>query len=307
MSINKGALAGMAVGSHSKPYLFATGLTMGAADIVPGVSGGTMAFIMGVYEKLIDSIKAVDLEFAKLLLSGRIKAAFAHLPLDFLLPLSAGILLSLVSLAQIIDWLLASYPTFLFALFFGLVLASVFAVAMHLKRSVTNGVVLLAAATLAWWLVGLIPGQSPHTPLIIFCCGAVAITAMILPGLSGSFILLILGQYAFMLNALKTFDLTAVMPFVAGAALGLAFFSRVLSWLLTAHYQLTIAGLVGFMLGSLRRIWPFKETVQIEQGKSFVEQNVLPDLDLRLGICLLLALAGFGLIVWLNSLQNKST
>ncbi len=295
---------------HGAGYLFATGLTMGAADIVPGVSGGTMAFILGVYERLIDAIKSVDIQLLKLLLRGRLRDAFAHIHWQFLVPLLLGIALAMVTLARIVGWLLAAHTTLLFAFFFGLVLASVALISTHLQQRLWTVVVLLVAAGFAWWLVGTVPAQTPHVWPMIFLSGAIAITAMILPGLSGSFILLILGQYAYMLEALKTFNLAVITPFVAGLALGIALFSRVLSWLLDRYYQSTIAALVGFMLGSLRRIWPFKETVQTTIDRHgevipLVQRNIAPTVDVQLVYCAALALLGFVIIGLLHRLQAR--
>ncbi len=293
-------------------YLFATGVTMGAADVVPGVSGGTMAFIMGVYQELIDAIKSFDLEVVKLLLRFRLKEASERVPWRFLIALLSGIGLAIVTLAGVLTWLLEHHPTYLYAFFFGLVLASIVAIGAHIHWSGAAVATLAAGTAIAWWVVGLVPLQMPHDPLTIFLSATVAITAMILPGISGSFILLILGQYAYVLNAVKSLDVVTLLPFGAGIVVGITGFARILSWLLHHYHQLTITLLVGFMIGSLRKIWPFKETLETMvdrhgDGVPVLGRNVLPDFGagpfwISLGLCVL----GFVLIRLLDRLQGET-
>ncbi len=282
---------------------------MGAADVVPGVSGGTIAFIMGVYERLIESIKRFDLVLARQLLSGQFRAAWEHVPWRFLLPLVGGIVIALLSLAQLVSWLLVAHPQYLFAFFFGLVLGSVVVIARELRWSATTLIAVIGGAALAWGVVGAVPAQAPHTPLVLFGSGAIAISAMILPGLSGSFILLILGQYAFMLNALKSLQVVTVLPFVAGMVVGIMVFARALSWLLHRYYQATVAMLLGLMIGALRRIWPWRETVsqQLDDNGQLVpllERNVLPALDGSTFLALGLAIIGLLGVYWLQQLRQ---
>ncbi len=292
-------------------YLFVTGVTMGSADVVPGVSGGTMAFIMGVYQELIDAIKSVDLGLLKLLLRFKLRAAVEHVPWQFLLALLAGIGTAIITLAGVITWLLEHHSTFLYAFFFGLVLASIVAIGTHIVWSGGAVATLVAGTALAYWIVGLVPVQMPHDPLTLFLSGMVGITAMILPGISGSFILLILGQYAFVLNAVKAFDVVTLLPFGAGVVIGITGFARILSWLLHHHHQMTITLLVGFMIGSLRKIWPFKETLETMVDRHgdvvpLVQRNILPDFAsapfwISLGLCV----AGFLLIRFLDGLRDE--
>ena len=191
----------------------------------------------------------------------RLGDAVAAIPWRFLVVLGAGITASLLVLAGPIGWLLDHRPVPLFAFFLGLVLASIVTVAARLRWSVTAVLCLLLGAGVAWWLVGLVPTAMPHDAVTLFLSGAAAITAMILPGISGSFILLVLGQYEFVIDAVRDRDFLAILPLAAGAVCGILPFVRVLSWLLRRHRQITIALLIGFMAGSLRRIWPFKEVV----------------------------------------------
>lgn len=289
-------------------YLVFTGLTMGAADVVPGVSGGTMAFIMGVYTELLDAIRSVDLKVVKLALRFRVKEIFEIVPWRFLLALGSGILVAGLTLAGILSWLLEHQPVYLYSLFFGLILASIVAVGAHVRWSAGAVATMVLGAVLAWWIVGLVPLQMPHDPLTIFLSASVAITAMILPGISGSFILLILGQYEHVLNAVKALDVVTLIPFGLGIVVGLASFARVLSWLLHNYRQRTITLLVGFMIGSLRKIWPFKETLETMVDRHgevvpMVQRNVAPEVGPTLWICLGLSVLGFVLIRFLTLLQ----
>ena len=292
-------------------YLFATGVTMGAADVVPGVSGGTMAFIMGVYQELIDAIKSFDLEVVKLLLRFRIREASERVPWRFLVALLSGIGVAIVTLAGIITWLLEHHPTFLYAFFFGLVLASIVAIGAHIHWSGGAVATLALGTAVAWWVVGLVPLQMPHDPLTLFLSATVAITAMILPGISGSFILLILGQYAYVLNAIKSLDVVTLLPFGVGIVVGITGFARILSWLLHHYHQLTITLLVGFMIGSLKKIWPFKETLETMVDRHgevvpILQRNVLPEVGSSLWISLGLCVAGFVLIRLLDRLKDEA-
>ena len=290
-----------------KHYLYVafSGLTMGAADVVPGVSGGTMAFIMGVYEELVDALKSFNWPLLLLLVRLRFRDAVAAVPWRFLVVLGAGIAAAILALAGPVGWLLDHHPVPLFAFFFGLVLASIVTVGARLRWSVTAVLCLLSGAVAAWWLVGLVPMVMPHDAVTLFLSGAVAITAMILPGISGSFILLVLGQYEFAIDAVRDHDFLAILPLATGAVCGILPFVRILSWLLRRHHEITIALLIGFMIGSLRRIWPFKASVPEEAGVSVLrEVNVLPEIEgafwLALGLCVL----GFLLVLGLNRLAG---
>ena len=293
-----------------KHYLYVafSGLTMGAADVVPGVSGGTMAFIMGIYEELVEALKSFNWRLLLLLARFRFRDAIAAIPWRFLVVLGAGIVAAVLVLAGPLGWLLDHQPMPLFAFFMGLVLASIVTVAARLRWSVTAGVCLLAGAGAGWWLVGLVPMAMPHDAVTLFLSGAAAITAMILPGISGSFVLLILGQYEHAIDAVRDREFLALLPLAAGAVFGILAFVRVLSWLLRRHRQITIALIIGFMAGSLRRIWPFKEVVPEQSEPSVLrEVNVLPDLDgafwLALGLCVL----GFLVVLGLSRMARVRT
>lgn len=290
--------------------LFATGFTMGAADIVPGVSGGTVAFLLGIYEELIHSIKTVTGKVLRLGAQGKIKEAWDAIPFRFLVPLAAGLGTALVTLAPVIGYLLATQPRFVWSFFFGLVLASVYVVR---KRVVTwdfhDVVAAGVAAVLAYVIVGAVPVETPNTPIMIFLSGVIAICAMILPGISGSFLLLILGKYEQILAAISDFDVVRIGIFGAGAVVGIAVFSRVLSYLFSKHHDLLIAILTGFMLGSLRKVWPWKEVISTRINSHgevvpFLERNILPGaMDASLLLCLVLGVVGFACVLLLDRLQ----
>ncbi len=251
------------------------GFLMGMADVVPGVSGGTMAFILGIYDELIDSIRAV-IPFLKDVLQLRLRQAFEDLPWRFLLALGLGIAAAILSLANFMDWALENHPTPVYAVFFGLIVASVYVVRNRV-RAWTFANLLTAAATAlgAFLLVGLRPAQTPEALWFIFLSGALAICAMILPGISGAFILVLLGKYQYILGALTSLDIPVILTFMLGAAVGILSFSNLLRWLLNHYHDLTVAALAGFMLGSLRELWPWKQSVMVD-GIPTGNINVLP-------------------------------
>ncbi len=292
--------------------LFLTGIAMGAADVVPGVSGGTMAFIMGIYEELLNAIKSFNVTLAKLIMRFQIKAALDHVPWKFMLALGSGILVAIFTLAGVLSWLLEHQPVYIFSFFFGLILASIVAIGTQMKWTSLTLVMLLVGTVAAYLIVGLVPVNMPNDPLTLFLSGAVAIMAMILPGISGSFILLILGQYTFILNAVKTFDLVSVLSVALGCAVGIIGFARVLSWLLKHYQQATIAVLVGFMVGSLRKIWPWKVTLEtmVDRHGELVpirEANVLPTFgSAEFLIAVALCLLGFVVISFIDHQQTKT-
>jgi len=268
--------------------LLARGYAMGSADVVPGVSGGTMAFILGIYEELIFSIRAIARkDFWQALLKLRIKEALSAINLYFLLAVGSGIILAFLSLAKGLEWLLENKPIFIWSFFFGLVLASVITVARRIKHwQLSLVIALLIAVVGAYWLVGAVPAQTPDTALFIFLSGALASCAMILPGISGAFILVLLGKYQFALSAVNQRDLVSLMLLAAGAAVGLITFAQVLGWLFKRRHDLTVAILTGFMLGSLRKLWPWKEivaTMTDNHGKEIptIIHNVLPALQVN--------------------------
>ncbi|MFC6996119.1 DUF368 domain-containing protein [Rufibacter roseus] len=262
--------------------LFLKGMAMGAADVVPGVSGGTIAFITGIYEELLGAIRSVNGEALKLLSKFNLKGFWQHINGSFLVVLVAGILFSVASLSNVILFLLENYPELLWAFFFGLIVAS----AVVVSKQITNWSlpVILAGvigAVVAYLVTVATPTQSPETYWFIFLCGAIAICAMILPGVSGSFLLVLLAKYEFILNAVKELKIAVVLTFAAGCVTGLLLFSHVLNWALKNYYNVSVALLTGFMIGSLNKVWPWKETLETYTDrhgvvKPLVQSNVLP-------------------------------
>lgn len=282
-------------------WVAARGFVMGAADVVPGVSGGTMAFILGIYEELIHAIHSVDLAFFRRLFSLRLRDAFASVPWQFVLALGAGIGAAILTLAGALSHALHQYPVLVWAFFFGLVLASVIVVRKRVLH--WRPVVFLIAALAAvgsYFLVGMVPVETPEEPWFLFLSGALAITAMILPGISGAFILVLLGKYHYVLNAVVSGDLLTLLIVIAGAAVGLVTFARILRWLFKNYHDYTVAALTGLILGALRKVWPWKDTSGVQ------ELNILPPAyDAEFATAVLLALFGFALVVFLDYLATK--
>ncbi len=244
------------------PGVFLRGMMMGAADIVPGVSGGTIAFITGIYDRLLGSIRSFDVQALRLLGKGELAALWRHVDGAFLLALLAGIATSIFSLARLIGWLLDHHPVPLWAFFFGLIFASALVLLRQVDRWSGPRVLALLFGTGAALLVALSPAFTLGGGLVaVFVAGFIAICAMILPGISGSFILVLLGMYAPTLAAIRAFDVVYILVFALGAGAGLLCFSRLLHWLLARFHQETMALLTGFLLGSLVIVWPWKRAL----------------------------------------------
>ncbi len=291
--------------------LFVTGFSMGSADLVPGVSGGTMALLFGIYEELIHSIKTVSSKALKLALQGRIREALWVVPWEFLVPLGAGILVAIFSLARLISHLLANHPVFVWSFFFGLVTASVWVVGQRVGRWNARAIGIAATgAVITYAVVGAVPVHTPAELPVFFLAGMIAIMAMILPGISGSFLLVLMGKYAQLLEAVTNRDVITLSVFVLGAAVGLALFSRLLSYMFVHHHHRMMALLTGVLLGSLRKVWPWKETVQTTldaHGNEvpLVEANRLPPaLDGEVIVAVSLFLLAVGLIRYLHRYET---
>lgn len=282
---------------------------MGAADVVPGVSGGTIAFIVGIYEELINSIKSINTANLRLLFRGQFRSFWQGINANFLLSIVLGIGISIFSLAKIITYLLVNQPILVWAFFFGLVLASTWFVAKEIKQwKVKTVISFVIGSILAFYITIATPSETPTHPLFIFFCGAIAICAMILPGISGSFILVLLGKYFYIMEAVKTFRVSVMLTFVAGALIGITTFSRVLSFALRRFHDATIALLSGFMLGSLNKVWPWKETIETYTDshgvvKPLVEQNIAPNAQVIEAIALMVL--GFVLVYALEKLSTR--
>lgn len=239
--------------------VFLKGLAMGAANVIPGVSGGTIALITGIYERLINAIKRCDITAAKLVMRGQIKRAWTYIDGLWLAVLLGGVAVSIVSLARLFEYLLESYERYTMAFFFGLILISIFYVARGVKLwSSTTYVALLIGTVLAVAIATLAPASENDSALYVFLCGVVAISSMVLPGLSGSFVLILMGNYALVLGAISTFNLGIIIPMAIGCGFGLIAFSHVLAWVFKRYADQTLALMTGFVVGSLVVIWPWK-------------------------------------------------
>lgn len=255
---------------------------MGTADVIPGVSGGTVALITGIYSELINSIKSIDMDAAKLLRQLRFTAFWRKINGNFLLTLLAGILTSLLFLAGIMNYLLKNQPILIWSFFFGLILISAPLVMREIKIK-NAGTILsfIAGVIIAYLITELTPTESPDTLWFIFLAGMLAICAMILPGISGAFILLLLGKYQFMINALLEFNLLIIFVFALGCVVGILSFSRLLSLILLHYHGVTVALLAGFMLGSLNKVWPWRQVLEYHtspsgEQTSVFDKSVLP-------------------------------
>ena len=249
--------------------VFIRGMAMGAADVVPGVSGGTVAFITGIYFRLLGAIAAVPSAFFHSFLKGHWRRFWHEIDGSFLITLLTGILVSIATLANLITWALDTYPIALWSFFFGLIVASVWHVLGQMKkRRWWQALPVAAGAVFAWWVTTLSAGQVSPGAMVFFLSGALAICAMILPGLSGSFILLILGMYGPVLAAVRELDLALIGLFMAGCLIGLLSFARLLGLALRKAHDLVLAVLTGFMVGALNRVWPWQEVVSWRTSSS---------------------------------------
>ena len=282
------------------------GMAMGAADVVPGVSGGTIAFIAGIYDELINSIKSINMHSLKLLFTGKIAAFWKAVNGNFLFALLLGIAISVFSLSKLITYLLLNEPVLVWSFFFGLVLASTWFVTKDIKgwnwKTVAGFV---GGAVIAYYITVATPAETSTNLMFIFLCGAIAICAMILPGISGSFILVLLGKYFYVMEAVKTLDLVVLGVFAFGAALGITSFSRVLSYALKNFRNITLSVLSGFMLGSLNKVWPWKEVEKLvsDGHEVMIEHNIAPNTEVAEAVVLMLI--GFILVYVLEKISAK--
>ncbi|KZN58019.1 DUF368 domain-containing protein [Pseudoalteromonas luteoviolacea] len=299
-------------------WLFFKGAGMGAADVVPGVSGGTIAFITGIYARLLAAIKSVDLSALQMVLKGQFKEAWEHVDGSFLLAVFGGLITSALSLAKIITYLLEHHQQLVWSFFFGLIIASFIYIAKKVdKWQATHIVSCILGAAIAYVITAMSPAEAQVQPWFYFVAGSIAVCAMILPGISGSFILLLLGMYGHVLTALNNKELILIGLFLLGCICGLMIFSRFLSWLLSKYEQVTFALLSGFLIGSLNMLWPWKKVVTTYVNSSGIEKplmqkNISPmeftqltGQDAQLTVCIALAVAGLILILTLDRISHK--
>jgi putative membrane protein len=292
------------------------GMAMGAADVVPGVSGGTIAFISGIYEELIDTLNNINFSLLKHLKQEGIKSTWKKANGSFLIALLSGVFVSIISLAKGVEWLLEHQPILLWAFFFGLVLASIIYIGKQIKTKPSDYKLFLAmtvGAIVAYLITTLNPAETSDTNLFLFFAGALAICAMILPGISGSFILVIIGAYSPVLEALNSRNLKMILIFGAGAVVGLLSFSKLLKWLFEKYHRLTLAVITGFMIGSLNKIWPWKIALTFRTNSKGVqvplnEESISPfnfDGDPQLLQAITLMVFGILIILILEKISAK--
>lgn len=280
------------------PRLIFTGFSMGLADLVPGVSGGTIALLYGIYDELLYSIRVVTGKVPKLILRGKIKQTIGIIPFAFLVPLMLGLLTAIFGMVEVVTYLLDVHPAPVWSLFFGLVLGSAYVVSKRVVGWNRARVGLAIFGFVVTFIVVGLPVLSLSTsPIVLFVTGAIASCAMILPGISGSLLMVIMGQYENVLHAVadRQFDLLVV--FALGAITGLALFARLLSWLLRTHHSATIALLIGVLLGSLRKVWPWQ--TESANGSTSI---VLPEPSVAVLGAVVLMLVGFAVVWYLEKL-----
>jgi putative membrane protein len=291
------------------------GIAMGAADVVPGVSGGTIAFISGIYEELLTSINNINVSLIRTLLSQGVFAAWKQLNGNFLLALLIGIGVSVLSLSKVLEWLLHNEPVLLWSFFFGLVLASIIFVGQQISKWNIGAVISLVIGAFTAFYITTIPSLGgSESNAFLFMSGALAICAMILPGISGAFILVLLGAYKPVLNAINDWDLKTIAIVGAGAIVGLLSFSKILKWLFNHYRNSTLALLTGFIVGSLNKIWPWKEALSYRTNVKgievpLIEKNILPNAyesDSKIILALGLMVIGFLTIYILEKLGKQT-
>ena len=297
--------------------LLLKGMSMGAADVVPGVSGGTIAFISGIYEELLSSISSFNFRLIKALKTDGIKSVWIKVNGSFLTALFAGIFVSFISLSRIIETLLRNQPVLIWSFFFGLVLASIVYIGKQINKwTITTITLLVLSGSVAFYITRLTPSISENASyLFLFLAGMVAVCAMMLPGISGSFILVILGAYKPILNALNTKDFSSLFIFSFGGIVGLLTFSRILKWFFAIYKDHTLAVLTGFIIGSLNKIWPWKETISWRINSKgfhvpFSQTSIFPSSfngDPQIELATLLFLVGFVLVLLLEKLASKKS
>lgn len=302
-------------------YLFTylKGIAMGAADVVPGVSGGTIAFITGIYDTLLLSIRRIHPRLINLWKQDGLKAVLIHINAGFLLALFGGIFTSILTLAKLISWLLETHPIPLWSFFFGLILISIVHILKQVEHKHWNRVISLAVGFMFAYTITIAkPLDLDPTQVNIILSGSIAICAMILPGISGSFILLLLGMYTPILNAVKSFDIGTLGLFAIGAITGILCFSHLLSWLLAKYRDITLTFLTGLMIGTLPKIWPWKETLTWRTNSHgeqvpLLQQNLSPfdyqDImgePSQIGLAIICMFIGIGIVWGLEKFSNQA-
>ena len=290
------------------------GILIGAANVVPGVSGGTMALLTGIFERLINAIDACNNEALFLLRQRKFSQCWHHIDGLVLFTIGTGVIISLFSFAKLLDWLFIQYTLYVWSFFFGLILASVYAVGKTIrKRSISGGLFFIFGTITAGSMALLTPATSNDSALYLILCGAIAMCSMILPGLSGSFVLLLMGNYELVVNAISQLNLKTLVPFGVGALLGIILFARLLSWIFHRYHDQTISLLTGFIFGSLTLLWPWKSemTQMVVNGNELKEKVIgytyaFPISNLETYISIGLIMMGILILFWTEN-ASKAT
>ncbi len=299
----------------SRLKLIAKGFCVGSADVVPGVSGGTMAFILGIYPQLINAIKSFDSEWLRMILSLNVKGVINRPHFGFLIPLGIGAVTAILFFTRILSLpgLIRTQPEIIYGLFFGLIMGSIVLLFRHLGVALLlkRFLFLLFGILFGGFVVTLVPASTPDDGWFIFLCGAIAISAMILPGISGSFILLMMKKYAYIFNAIGHFDFSIILPFAFGIITGVVLFSRVLSYLLRSFYQQTILFITGILIASLYVIWPFQTRLyEVVRHKERLVSSVpyIPDIfGNQILYSLIMMIIGLSLVLALDHFSEKDS
>ena len=290
------------------------GALMGAANVIPGVSGGTMALLTGIFEKLINAIKSFDLKAVKLGCTFKFKELFEHVDVKFLSAIGIGVIASILTFARILEHLFETHALYVWSFFFGLILSSVYFVGKKISKRTGSVIVLFLLGTaVAASIAFMTPAEENASIPYLLICGAIAMCSMILPGLSGSYVLLLMGNYQLvMIKAVSSFDLSILIPVGIGAVIGLAAFARLLSWIFKKYHDQTIALLTGFIFGSLAILWPWKKAIiqTFEKGEEIKEKVIgydyaLPELSAETGIALAIMIAGIVMIALIEIMAGK--
>jgi len=289
------------------------GVAMGAVELVPGVSAGTIALLTGIYVEFIDALKSFSTVFPVIKKDG-IKGAWKHISGNFLVVLCSGMAVGIAALLKLIKYLLEFQSIPIWSFFFGLIIVSSIFVGKTVKKwNLPKFIALLIGAVLVYWITVSAPNEASNSLLFVFVTGMLAICAMILPGISGSFILVLLGMYTFIIDSLSEFNITVIAIFGLGCISGLVSFTHLLSYLLKKHHDITLALLTGFMIGSLNKIWPWKRTLSTMTDRHGdivpkLQENILPqsvEVDSQLTVAVICAISGFFLIFLIEKIAAK--
>ena len=292
--------------------VFFKGMGMGAANVIPGVSGGTIALITGIFERLIDAIKSFNLKAVKLLFKGEFKDFFKYIDFVFLVSLFMGVAVAIISVAKLFEYLFEFYPIYIWAFFFGLVLASVYFVGKEINKwDYTTIISFIIGTAVAVMISVLNPASENDAIMYLVLCGVIAACSMILPGLSGSFVLILLGNYQLvMIESVSSLNLYVLMPVVVGAVAGILGFSHLLSWVFKKFRDQTIGTLTGFVLGSVMILWPWKNQLTEKFGdkvKLIGYEWFVPEINMELAIAVLIIIAGVASIWIMEYFAKKAT